>query len=106
MPRTERVTVKYETSLVDGLRESDSSGKIHGNYEDKPFVIRLNKVTRTEVFDGRGKNWTAGSTHTDVLGEMSLETATDLARTILENLVYAAEVAQRRVLVPEPKQEV
>ena len=102
MARTERIKVKYESVLLDGLRESNMAGEIVEYGEDEPYKIRVRRATVTEVHDGRGRNWAAGTSVDEILMELTLEEAAGLAQSLINDITYAAVVAERRVLIPEP----
>lgn len=107
MARQETVTVTYSTRLCDGLRESDSSGRVYDDHRgmDEPYRIKVVKETATKVVDGRGVNWQESGTAREDVIDLTLEQAADLAKAIVSDLTYAAIVAEHRVLVPPPKED-
>jgi hypothetical protein len=106
MSKTTREEIVFETSLIDGIRESNAEGKIYDEGEDKPFVITLHKVTNRKVYDERGHNWRDSSSSSEFLAALTPQQAADLARCILSNLSYITEVlTERRVLIPDDTDE-
>lgn len=89
-------TVSYTTQLRDGIREDTSDPG-----QDEPFVLKVVKESKVEVFDGRGRNWDKSHVDREELFDLSLAQAGRLAESIVDDLAFAATVAQRRVLAPE-----
>lgn len=100
MARNEKTVVTYESILRKGVRESDMDGVVHGKGEDEFFRVQVNRVTEIQIWDGRGRNWSAGSKHRDEIADLSLEEASDLAKNLVDDIAYAAIVAERRVVIP------
>ena len=102
MARTEKIKVTYESLLCDGLRENNADGRVYDQGPDEPFRLVVNKVTETEVWDGRGRNWSAGNKVREEVATLTLDEAAELAKSLVNDIAYAAVVAERRVLIPEP----
>lgn len=100
MARTEKTVITYESILRKGVRESDMDGTIIDSGEDEFFRVQVNKVTEIQMWDGRGRNWAAGSKHREQVADLSLEEAADLAKCLVGDIAYAAVVAERRVVIP------
>lgn len=106
MARFETTTIHYETTLARGARESSVDGFVHGDGPDEPFEILVLRHAKVEVRDGRGLNYEASreaSSHEEVL-RLSISEAGQLTKALADDLTYIAEVLERRVLVPEPKE--
>jgi hypothetical protein len=104
MPRTETTEVTYDVQLREGVRECNSAGVIYDSGTDKPFMLRLQKVTKVIVRDGRGRNWQDSAAEAETVADLSIEQASTVVKALVDNLAYAAEVAERRVLVLQPKE--
>lgn len=97
MARETKTRVVYNTALCDGPAESYPDGTLV-HEEDEPFRIQINRVTYTDVFDGRGKNYAASSHTTETLAELTLRQATRLTTALLEDIAFAAEIGEARAL--------
>lgn len=100
--RETRIEVSYDADVRDGLREAYADGTIVPATEgDLSWVVAIERVTRTTVSDGRGVNYAASGTDRETLARLTIEQAIDLARSIVENIGYAAIVGERRVLTAD-----
>lgn len=93
MARKEIVSVTYGCTLLRGL--ADYEGDV-----DERFVIRIDRITETKVYDGRGRNWSASSKEVEPLAELSASQAAELAASIARDLAYCIDVAEARLVPP------
>lgn len=105
MAREERVSMTYDTILINGLREARADGTLISDEPDEPYIIRLRRVTVTEVHDGRGKNWSASTKRYEDIADLTVAEAGALASAIVSDIAYCAREGERRVLTAEPIKE-